>query len=159
MEPARIRLPSGAEATCVAPGKIAVLCAGIVLYSLTRSCLRRGAFPGPVELDLGNLLAYEPRGPSEADLKKDATAACIAHGRDVLQKLVVRAHAHHDAPSCIRAAGIGTPSQAGGPCLTSRGGCRTRCCPASDTSRFPTCRMNCLRCQRRRSKVKCLGGS
>lgn len=50
----------------------------------------REAFPGPVDLDLGNLMAYEPRGPPEAELKKDATAACIAHGRDVLQKLVVR---------------------------------------------------------------------
>lgn len=55
--------------------------------------LRRGAFPGPVDLDLGNLMAYEPRGPPEEELKKDATAACIAHGRDVLQKLVVRCSA------------------------------------------------------------------
>ena len=54
---------------------------------------RSGEFTGPVEFDLGNLTVYEPRGPPPAELAADETAACLAHGRDVLQKLVARTRA------------------------------------------------------------------
>ena len=88
----RIRLASAAEATCVFfPPTAAAITVKCLICTLPTShaveC--RGEFAGPVELDLGNLTVYEPRGPSAADLAADATAACLAHGRNVVQKLVV----------------------------------------------------------------------
>ena len=80
---ARLRLPSADQATSV--------------------------YTAELDLDLGNLLASDSRGPDpsafqvrrrgrrvappQADTRaaqEEATAACIAHGRDVLQRLIVR---------------------------------------------------------------------
>jgi hypothetical protein len=91
-----------------------------VLSTVASATAATGAFPGPVSVDPGNLLVCDTVGPTPDALQvtrarlrttkrcfrrlttplcrsspallfqADATAACLSHGRDVLQRLLVR---------------------------------------------------------------------
>lgn len=110
-----------------------------------------GAYAGEVDLDLGNLLACASRGPDADALAADATAACLSHGRDVVQRLVVRVASLLGSFSAEKK-------------RTAAGGSRVSPRPDRASLTPPACRAALLRtrcsaCPPPRTRAPCLGAS
>ena len=158
-----------------------------------------GAYAGELELDLGNLLACDARGPDPnalqvsasrpaaaaaglpltrraARTQDDPTGACITHGRDVVQRLIVRAAARvcrHTSrrqelscrlpagprqPRCVRggdAYKVARTASARCALLVpfARRGATHAVARALTLRRGGTCRTSCFRCRRSQTRA------